>query len=193
MAYAPVPDQGLGIHLASPNFQAPDQAPWEQDEHYGLSPNARFLPTPGGQKPSWSWFATLFANGSAVRSAADFNRTVTDNRVAYTGGPDMLVADVATSMTVAFRSFLGAGPVPGHAVSQQSFIHVQWGSAVLPIVVVVATALFLALAIHRTRRSETEPWKSSALAMLSTALTGMLGPVRCQRGPGCEKVTGEGR
>ncbi|RYO90226.1 hypothetical protein DL766_009935 [Monosporascus sp. MC13-8B] len=140
------------------------------------------------------WFATLFANGSAVRSAADFNRTVTDSTVVvnltvgissgetffdsdivtafywnyyeYAGGLDMLMADVATSMTVAFRSFLGAAPVPGHAVSQQSYVHVRWGFAVVPIVVVVATALFLALAIHRARQSGTEPWKSSALAML---------------------------
>ncbi|RYP69829.1 hypothetical protein DL769_005181 [Monosporascus sp. CRB-8-3] len=141
------------------------------------------------------WFATLFANGSAVRSAADFNRTVTDSTIAinltvgissgetffdsdavaafywdyyeYAGGLDTLVADVATSMTVAFRSFLGAAPVPGRAVSQQSYVHVRWGFAVLAVVVVVvATALFLVLAIYWTRRSETEPWKSSALALL---------------------------
>lgn len=142
------------------------------------------------------WFSTLFANGSAVRSAAAFNRTVTDNTVVVNltvgissgetffdsdivtafywnyyqysggGGLDMLMSDVATSMTVALRGF-AAVPVPGRALSQESYVHVRWGFAVLPLVVVATTALFLALAIRRARSAGTlDPWKGSALAML---------------------------
>ncbi|KAK6221948.1 hypothetical protein LQW54_001168 [Pestalotiopsis sp. IQ-011] len=81
-------------------------------------------------------------------------------------GIGMLMSDVATSMTVAFRSFMGAVPVAGTAISMESFVHVRWGFAVLPIVVVVATALFLMAAIYRTRQSDTKALKSSALAML---------------------------
>ena len=147
------------------------------------------------------WFSTLFANGSAVRSGEDFNRTITDNAVVvnltvgissgvtffdsdivtafywnyyeYPGGDDdklpgldMLMSDVATSMTVAFRGFLGAEPVAGSAASSQSYVHVRWGFAALPIVVVLAAALFLALAAGQARRARAVPWKGSALAML---------------------------
>ncbi|ORY68649.1 uncharacterized protein BCR38DRAFT_135933 [Pseudomassariella vexata] len=142
------------------------------------------------------WFYTLFANGSAVRTSEDSNRTITDNTVvvnltvgissgvtlfdsdivtafywnyyeyAEQDGIAMLMSDMATSMTVAFRSFLGAAPVNGRAISVESYVHVRWGFAVLPIVVVVGTAVFLAAAMYRTHRTNTKPWKSSALAML---------------------------
>lgn len=141
------------------------------------------------------WFSTLFANGSAVRSATSFNRTVTDNTVVvnltvgissgetffdsdvvtafywnyyqYADGLDMLMADVATSMTVAFRGLANTAPVPGRALAQESYVHVRWGFAVLPLVVVSAAALFLALAVRRAARAGTgELWKGSALAML---------------------------
>ena len=147
------------------------------------------------------WFSTLFANGSATRSAADFNRTVADNPVvvnltvgissgvtffdsdivtafywnhyqyadAGDGGKpgiDRLMSDVATSMTVAFRGFLGAEPVAGRAASSQSYVHVRWGFAALPIIVVAAAAMFLALVAGLAGRAGTRPWKGSALAML---------------------------
>ncbi|KAI1840979.1 hypothetical protein JX266_012839 [Neoarthrinium moseri] len=142
------------------------------------------------------WFSSLFATGSAVRTTSDSNRTITDNSVVVNltvgissgvtffdsdivtafywnyyeykdnDGIDMLMADMATSMTVAFRSFMGAVPVSGQAISMQSFVHVRWGFAVLPIVIVAATALFLMAAIYRTHQSDTKPLKSSALAML---------------------------
>ncbi|ETS77791.1 hypothetical protein PFICI_09853 [Pestalotiopsis fici W106-1] len=142
------------------------------------------------------WFSSLFAAGRAVRTTADANRTITDNSVVVNltvgissgvtffdsdivtafywnyyeyqdaDGIDMLMSDMATSMTVAFRSFFGAVPVSGKAISMESFVHVRWGFAVLPIVVVVATVLFLMAAIYRTRQSNTKALKSSALAML---------------------------
>ncbi|KAI0101346.1 hypothetical protein GGR51DRAFT_334222 [Nemania sp. FL0031] len=140
------------------------------------------------------WFSSLFANGSASRSASSYDRTITDNSVVvnltvgissgetffdsdivtafywnyyeYPNGLDLLVNDLATSMTVAFRSFVGAVPVSGRAIYTESYVHVRWGFAVVPIVVVVGAALFLVAAMYQSKRSTTQIWKSSALAML---------------------------
>ncbi|KAI0423063.1 hypothetical protein F5X98DRAFT_369078 [Xylaria grammica] len=140
------------------------------------------------------WFSSLFANGSASRSAAAYNRTITGSSVVvnltvgissgetffdsdivtafywnyyeYADGLDRLVKDTATSMTVAFRSFAGAVPVSGRAIYTVSYVHVRWGFAAVPILVVVGAALFLVATIHRSRKSTTQIWKSSALAML---------------------------
>ncbi|KAI1263529.1 hypothetical protein F5Y18DRAFT_418194 [Xylariaceae sp. FL1019] len=140
------------------------------------------------------WFSSLFANGSASRSTATYNRTITDNSVVvnltvgissgetffdsdivtafywnyyeYAEGLDLLINDMATSMTVAFRSFSGAVPISGRAIFTESYVHVRWGFAVLPIIVVVSTALFLAATIFQSKRKETQAWKGSALAML---------------------------
>ncbi|KAI0871872.1 hypothetical protein GGS24DRAFT_503389 [Hypoxylon argillaceum] len=140
------------------------------------------------------WFSTLFANGSASRSAASYNRTVTDNTVVvnltvgissgetffdsdivtafywnyyeYADGLDLLVGDLATSMTVAFRSFAGAVPVSGSAIYMISYVHVRWGFAILPIIVVAGAALFLVAIFYQSRKSTTQVWKSSSLAML---------------------------
>lgn len=143
------------------------------------------------------WFASVFAAGAAVRTQRDFNRTITDSAVvvnltvgissgetffdsdivtafywnyyeyAARDGLAMLMSDVAVSMTVAFRSFMGAVPATGgRALAERAFVKVRWGFAVLPLVVVAGAALFLAAAIHRTHHSRTKPLKSSALAML---------------------------
>lgn len=142
------------------------------------------------------WFSSLFSTGSAIRTTTESNRTITDNSVVVNltvgissgvtffdsdivtafywnyyeyqedDGIDMLMSDTATSMTVAFRSFLGAIPISGQAISTESFVHVRWGFAVLPILVVAATAFFLMAAIYKTQRSNTKPLKSSTLAVL---------------------------
>ncbi|KAK8126702.1 uncharacterized protein PG998_002461 [Apiospora kogelbergensis] len=81
-------------------------------------------------------------------------------------GIAMLMADVATSVTVAFRSLWGAEPVHGAAVSTESYIHVRWGFLVLPVLIVLGADLFLVGAIYQTQKTRTRPLKSSALAML---------------------------
>lgn len=81
-------------------------------------------------------------------------------------GLAMLMADVAASVTTAFRSLWGAEPVAGPAVSTESYIHVRWGFLVLPVLVVLGADLFLVGAIYRTHKTRTRPLKSSALAML---------------------------
>ncbi|KAI8946749.1 hypothetical protein F4801DRAFT_42180 [Xylaria longipes] len=140
------------------------------------------------------WFSSLFANGSASRSAAAYNRTITDNSVVvnltvgissgetffdsdivtafywnyyeYVDGLDLLVSDMATSMTVAFRSFSGAVHVSGRAIYTEAYVHVHWGFAAVPILVTVGAAVFLLATIHQSEKSTTQIWKSSALAML---------------------------
>lgn len=81
-------------------------------------------------------------------------------------GVSLLMADVATSVTTAFRSLWGAEPVPGPAVSTESYIHVRWGFLVLPLLVVLGADAFLIGAIYQTHKTRTRPLKSSALAML---------------------------
>ena len=141
-----------------------------------------------------SWFETIFTDGSASRNASytssirqedsvivnltvgiSSGTTYFDNDVVqtfywdyyeYPDGLAKAMDDLATSMTVAFRSFVGAVPVNGQAFSSETYVHVRWGFISLPISVVFFTTLFLLAAIWRTRSSKTQVWKSSALAML---------------------------
>ena len=141
-----------------------------------------------------SWFGDLVASGSAIRNSSYANFTRTDNTVVvnltvgisegatyfdndiiqafywdyyeYTNGLEMAMSDLATSMTVAFRSFNGAVPVKGRAFTFESYVHVRWGWITLPVLVVLLTTVFLVAAVVRTRQSRTKLWKSSALAML---------------------------
>ncbi len=139
-----------------------------------------------------SWFTTLFSNGSASRNSnfqsldpdalvivnltvgissgttyfdTDIIQTFYWDYYEYNDGIPQAMKELATAMTVAFRSFKSV-PVFGQATSLQTFVHVQWAWITLPLFVVGATAVFLILAIISTRRSSTELWKGSALAML---------------------------
>ncbi|KAG4426773.1 hypothetical protein IFR04_000204 [Cadophora malorum] len=139
-----------------------------------------------------SWFTTLFANGSASRNS-DFQSLDADALVVvnltvgissgttyfdtdivqtfywdyyeYNDGIPQAMNELATAMTVAFRSFKTV-PIYGKATSTQIYVHVQGVWIVLPLFVVGATAIFLVLAMINTSRSGAELWKGSALAML---------------------------
>ena len=156
--------------------------------------NSTYLVGEGAMLGIRSWFRDLFASGSASRNSSSTNTTRTDNTVVvnltvgissgttyfdsdivqtfywdyyeYPAGIDLAMSSLATAMTVAFRSFKGAVPVPGQAFSFESYVHVRWAWLALPIVVVLLTGMFLAAAILRSRQSKTKLWKSSALAML---------------------------
>ena len=157
--------------------------------------NSTYLVGEGAMLGIRSWFRDLFASGSASRnSSSSTNTTRTDNTVVvnltvgissgttyfdsdivqtfywdyyeYPTGIDLAMSSLATAMTVAFRSFNGAVPVPGQAFSLESYVHVRWGWLALPIAVVLLTGMFLTAAILRSRQSKTKLWKSSALAML---------------------------
>jgi hypothetical protein len=142
------------------------------------------------------WFSAIFTNGSATRTTSDFSRSITDadravvvnltvgissgetffdtdivtafywNYYEYPSGIDMLMSDLAVSMTTAFRGFMGAVPTKGTSITTESYVHVRWAFAVLPIAVVVACLIFLLTSIVLTRTSHTQLWKSSALAAL---------------------------
>lgn len=137
-----------------------------------------------------SWFAQLFATGSASRSSSSFNKTVcvnltvgissgstffdTDIVQAFywnyyeypSGGLDMLMDDLSISLTVAFRSLSGQAPVGGAALTAESFVHVRWGFVTPLILAVVLTAGFMSAAMYRSYRCGAQLWKSSALAVL---------------------------
>jgi len=158
------------------------------------SDNSTYLLSQGALLAMRGWFGTLFRNGSATRTSTAFNRTIDDDAVVvnltvgissgetffdsdivtafywnyyqYPSGLQMLMSDLASSMTTAFRSFMGAEPVVGTALATESYVHVRWGFIALPIAVVALTAMFLAAAMWRTKASGSKLWKSSALAML---------------------------
>ncbi|CAN9327999.1 unnamed protein product [Alternaria sp. RS040] len=139
------------------------------------------------------WFSAIFTNGSATRTTSDFTLSVTDpdravvvnltvgissgetffdtdivtafywNYYEYADGINMLMSDLAISMTTAFRGFNGAVETNGKSITVESYVHVRWGFAVLPIAAVVATLVFLLAAMTMTHTSGTQVWKSSAL------------------------------
>ncbi|KAF2236905.1 hypothetical protein EV356DRAFT_558030 [Viridothelium virens] len=92
------------------------------------------------------------------------------NYYQYPSGIPLLLSDLATSMTVAFRSFTGAKGVAGMAENVESYVHVRWAFLTLPLVVVGGAALFLGCVVWRTKVVESKVWKGSALAMLSCGL-----------------------
>jgi hypothetical protein len=142
------------------------------------------------------WFSAIFTNGSATRTTSDFTRSVTDpdravvvnltvgissgetffdtdivtafywNYYEYADGINMLMSDLAISMTTAFRGFNGAVETYGKSITVESYVHVRWGFAVLPIAAVLATLIFLLTAMTMTHTSGTQVWKSSALVSL---------------------------
>ncbi|KAK0615211.1 hypothetical protein B0T17DRAFT_510998 [Bombardia bombarda] len=85
------------------------------------------------------------------------------------GGIEMLMRDLAISMTVSMRSY---GPptakltVNGTAWHSESFVNVRWGFVAVPVLAVVLAAVFLAVAVWMTRRSGVSLWKTSVLAVL---------------------------
>jgi len=142
------------------------------------------------------WFSAIFTNGSATRTTSDFTRSVTDpdravvvnltvgissgetffdtdivtafywNYYEYADGLNMLMSDLAVSMTTAFRGFNGAVDTNGKSITVESYVHIRWGFAVLPIAAVVATLIFLLATMTMTHTSGTQVWKSSALVPL---------------------------
>lgn len=155
-----------------------------------------FLLSMGALLSIRGWFSAIFTNGSATRATNDFTRSITDpdravvvnltvgissgetffdsdivtafywNYYEYSEGLDMLMSDLAVSMTTAFRGFIGAVPVHGKSLAVESYVSVRWGFAVLPIVAILLTLLFLIASMVLTRTSSTRLWKSSALVSL---------------------------
>ncbi|KAI9712054.1 MAG: hypothetical protein M1820_001763 [Bogoriella megaspora] len=93
------------------------------------------------------------------------------NYYQYPNGIQLLLSDLATSMTVAMRSFTsGVQEVRGVAETMESYVHVRWAFLALPLAVVVSAALFLVCVIWRTKRVGCKAWKGSALAILRCGL-----------------------
>lgn len=140
-----------------------------------------------------SWFSTIFTNGSASRNLSfealdpaalvvvnltvgissgttyfdtDIVQTFYWDYYEYSDGLPKAMSDLASAMTVAFRSFSGAIPVSGIATTVETYVKVRWGWLSLPLFVVLSTAVFLVLAMINSSRSGAELWKGSALAML---------------------------
>ncbi|TEA15629.1 hypothetical protein C8034_v001501 [Colletotrichum sidae] len=141
-----------------------------------------------------SWFSDLFRNGSASRNEELINKTITTpdsvivnltvgissgetffdtdivqafywNYYEYPAGIDMLMNDLATSVTVSFRSFNGT-VVAGIAHTVESYIRVEWSFLTVPLLTVLLTAAFLSAAVYQTWQQDASIWKSSVTATL---------------------------
>ncbi|KAK1579917.1 uncharacterized protein LY79DRAFT_521731 [Colletotrichum navitas] len=141
-----------------------------------------------------SWFSDLFRTGSASRNQEVISKTIStpDNVIAnltvgissgetffdtdivqafywnyyeYPAGIDMLMNDLATSVTISFRSFNGTN-VTGIAHTVESYIHVEWGFLTVPLLTILLTIIFLSGAIYQTYSHKAKLWKSSMLATL---------------------------
>ncbi|KAK3375602.1 hypothetical protein B0T24DRAFT_524142 [Lasiosphaeria ovina] len=87
------------------------------------------------------------------------------NYYEYANGLDMLMSDLAVSMSASFRAISGQ-QVNGTSLTNESYVHVRWGFVAVPVLAVLLATVFLFVAIHRTWTSGARAWKTSALAML---------------------------
>lgn len=88
------------------------------------------------------------------------------NYYEYPSGLDMLMNDLATSLTVAFRSLWGQEAVNGTTLSQETFVHVRWGFMTAPLLAVLLTTAFLTGIIYMSWSPGADLWKTSVLGLL---------------------------
>ncbi|KAK1977881.1 hypothetical protein LZ30DRAFT_600329 [Colletotrichum cereale] len=141
-----------------------------------------------------SWFSDLFRTGSASRNDEVISKNITtpDNVIVnltvgissgetffdtdivqafywnyyeYPTGIDMLMNDLATSVTISFRSFNGTN-VNGTAHTVESYIHVEWSFLAVPLLAILLAIIFLGGVIYQTYSHKAKLWKSSVLATL---------------------------
>lgn len=151
-----------------------------------------YIVTEAAMLGTQSWFSSLFADGRATRAnmsahlddtsvivnltvGISSGTTYFDNDVVqtfywdyyeYASGLDKAMSDLATSMTVAFRSFGGDEMINGTEWSMETYVHVRWAWISLPLVVLALTIVFLVVVIWENHRCGTDLWKSSAIALL---------------------------
>ncbi|KUJ22655.1 uncharacterized protein LY89DRAFT_307003 [Mollisia scopiformis] len=139
-----------------------------------------------------SWFSDLFMNGSASRNASatvvkdqsvivnltvgissgttyfdtDIVQTFYWDYYEYADGIGQAMTDLATAMTVAFRTFNGVDKIPGTAYGLEVHLRVRWSWIVVPVLIVLCTILFLAMVIFNANRHKVPLWKGNALAVM---------------------------
>lgn len=97
-----------------------------------------------------------FASTSGIAQGFDFNGV---------GNAVRTVANIADALTNAMRLSSGQ-QVKGAALVMQAHIQVQWLWLILPLVMVILAATFLALTVWRTHKSDVPSWRSSVLAVM---------------------------
>jgi hypothetical protein len=81
-------------------------------------------------------------------------------------------AQLAEGITAQIRIADGSLPVPGHALTDETFVRVRWEWMALPLAVLAATAALLAVTICHNRGGTARIWKSSSIALLVHPLQG---------------------
>lgn len=120
------------------------------------------------------FFSTFRGTGTGNQENADtgFSDDIMD--ALFNNGPDKIpesMRNIATSMTNNMR-LKSKTVVQGTALSLQPYIHVRWLWLLLPIVMILGTALFLLLTVWQSRRWGVPTWRSSALAVMVHGIQG---------------------
>jgi len=98
-------------------------------------------------------------------------------QILYTGNISGIynISWVAANITAAMTERIRTGPssveIMGTAWATDVFVHVRWGWLVLPILITVASLLFLIMSIALGKHCTTPLWKSSNTALLFHGLT----------------------
>jgi Protein of unknown function (DUF3176) len=119
------------------------------------------------------YLAGLFSGvgkGRSVDDAQWFDSDVLE--AIFLNGPARVpqtFANVATSMTNNIR-LKSETLTFGTAIASDTYIHVRWVWLLLPLIMVVLTAVLLALTVWQSRRWDIPNWRSSALAVMAYGL-----------------------
>lgn len=84
-----------------------------------------------------------------------------------TGSMNLLMDNMALSMTNNIRTNKGAGPsASGVAMSTKSVIQIEWPWMVLPLALLFLSLIFLLLLVAKTRAQKLSAWRTNSLATI---------------------------
>jgi hypothetical protein len=137
-----------------------------------------------------NYLAGIFTVGQATTNANAETPTVNDigSALLQTGDISLTVQNLADSMSMRVRTGPNSTLAVGQALSDVTFIQVQWLWVIFPASMVLIGVIFLALTIWRGARAHAPIWKSSGLAMLLHDMKGYHGAKRYDRVEEMEKV-----
>lgn len=150
---------GVDISSPDPNSDYGMYVKGESDTEYLLGMGALSIR---------GWFSATFTNGSATRTTSDFSRSITDSdravvvnlTVGISSGETFFNTDIVTAFYWNHYEyadgFNGAEPTNGSYITTESYVHLRWGIAILPIAAVVSCLVFLLASMAMIRTSNTQ-------------------------------------
>lgn len=106
-----------------------------------------------------------FTNDEPVGNAITTTPYIGQELMTSTNLP-LTIGNIASGITEGIRSGPNSTAQLGLALTERSFIHVNWIWMMLPITLALCTGLLLAIVMEKTWSSQLVAWKSSELAVL---------------------------